>query len=107
FFGSRLPAHLTHDEAVAQLREQGNERTADLVDAMNVVPGHGIDFAALTHVLLLVMALYAGASLLMWLQGYILNHIVQRTVRKLRADVDAKLMRVPLSYFDRQPHGEV
>ena len=107
FFGSRLPAHLTHDEAVAQLREQGNERTADLVDAMDVVPGQGIDFAALAHVLLLVMALYAGASLFMWLQGYILNHIVQRTVRKLRADVDAKLMRVPLAYFDRQPHGEV
>jgi ATP-binding cassette, subfamily B, multidrug efflux pump len=55
----------------------------------------------------LVMALYVGASLLMWLQSYILNFVVQRTIKKLRADVDAKLMRVPLAYFDRQPHGEV
>ena len=53
------------------------------------------------------MALYAGAVLFMWLQGYILNHLVQRIVNRLRADVDAKLMRVPLGYFDRQPHGEV
>src|SRR4029079_8329037 len=76
-------------------------------DAMPVRPGHGIDFTALLHLLEFVMALYAGASLLMWLQGYILNHVVQRTVKKLRTDVDAKLMRVPLAYFDKQQHGEV
>jgi ATP-binding cassette subfamily B multidrug efflux pump len=72
---------------------------------MHATPG--IDFDALARVLVIVMSLYAGSSVLMWLQGYILNHVVQRTVRKLRADVDAKLMRVPLAYFDRQPHGEV
>jgi ATP-binding cassette, subfamily B, multidrug efflux pump len=105
FFGSRLPANLTHDQAVAHLRASGNSRTADLVDAMHVVPGHGIDFDALAHVLGLVLLLYLGASLFMWLQGYILNHVVQRTVKKLRTDVDAKLMRVPLAYFDRQQHG--
>jgi ATP-binding cassette subfamily B protein len=107
FFGSRLPANLTHAEAVANLRASGNGRTADLVESMNVQPGHGIDFGALGHVLLIVLALYVGASILMWMQGYILNHVVQRTIRKLRGDVDAKLMTVPLSYFDRQPHGEV
>jgi ATP-binding cassette subfamily B protein len=107
FFGSRLPANLTHAEAVANLRASGNGRTADLVESMNVQPGHGIDFGALGHVLLIVLALYIGASILMWMQGYILNHVVQRTIRKLRGDVDAKLMTVPLSYFDRQPHGEV
>jgi ATP-binding cassette, subfamily B, multidrug efflux pump len=74
---------------------------------MDVQPGQGIDFDALAHVLLIVMLLYVGAAILMWLQGYVLNHVVQRTVRKLRADVDAKLMRVPLGYFDGQQHGEV
>jgi ATP-binding cassette, subfamily B, multidrug efflux pump len=107
FFGSRLPAGLSHDEAVAGMRANGHERTADLVDAMNVQPGHGIDFTALIHVLVLVMVLYIGASLLMWMQGYFLNRVVQRTIRALRGAVEAKLMRVPLSYFDRQPHGEV
>ncbi len=86
---------------------KGGHVNTEIAAAMNVQAGHGIDFTALAHVLVLVMTLYAGASLLMWLQSYILNHVVQRTVRKLRADVDAKLMRVPLAYFDRQPHGEV
>jgi len=79
----------------------------ELAAKLHAHPGRGIDFAALAHVLLLVMCLYVGASILMWLQGYILNHVVQRTIRKLRGDVEAKLMRVPLAYFDRQPHGEV
>ena len=46
---------------------------------MHGAAGHGIDFAALAHVLVLVMALYVGASLFAWLQGYILNYVVQRT----------------------------
>ena len=80
FFGARLPANLTHAQAVANLRAAGNSRTADLVDAMNVQPGHGIDFDALAHVLVVVLAIYIAASLFMWLQGYMLNHVVQRTV---------------------------
>lgn len=79
----------------------------DLAQAMHVQAGQGINFGALADVLALAMALYAGAVLFMWLQGYILNHLVQRVVNRLRAEVDAKLMRVPLGYFDRQPHGEV
>jgi len=80
---------------------------ADMVQKLDVVPGQGIDFGALAEVLLLVLGLYIGASLLAWLQGYILNHVVQRTVKQLRSDAEAKLMRVPLSYFDKQQHGEV
>jgi ATP-binding cassette, subfamily B, multidrug efflux pump len=79
----------------------------DLAQAMHVRAGQGVDFGALADVLALAMALYAGAVVFMWLQGYILTHLVQRIVNGLRADVDAKLMRVPLGYFDRQPHGEV
>jgi len=107
YFGQKLPATMTHDQAVAMFEKQGNHRTAEMIDAMNVQPGHGIDFASLLDVLVLVIVLYAFASLFMWLQGYVLNIVTQRTVKKLRADVEAKLMRVPLSYFDGQPHGEI
>lgn len=107
YLGRQLPAGASHDEAVAQLRAAGNARTADLVARMDVEPGHGVDLGALADVLLWVLAIYVAASLLLWLQGYLLNLVVQDTVRTLRADVDAKLMRVPLAYFDRQPHGEV
>ena len=107
FFGSQLPADQTHAEAVATLRSEGKEQVAEMVAAMDVTPGQGIDFEALAQLLGLVLVLYVGASLFMWLQGYLLNHVVQRTVRRLRSDVEAKLMRVPLAYYDGQQHGEV
>ena len=69
--------------------------------------GPGIDMTSLAEVLITVMLLYGGASLFLWMQGALLNHVVQRSVRRLRADASAKLMRVPLSYFDGQQHGEV
>ena len=108
YFGGQMPASLTHDEAVAAIRAQGDDHKADLVDAMDVQPGHGIDFeGGRPHARVRGAAVPTGASMLMWLQGYILNFVVQRTIKKLRSDVDAKLMRVPLVYFDRQQHGEV
>ena len=47
------------------------------------------------------------ASIFMWAQGYLVAGVVQRTVYRLRADVEAKLNRLPLSYFDKQPRGEI
>ncbi|HEY4244495.1 MAG TPA: ABC transporter ATP-binding protein [Kofleriaceae bacterium] len=105
--GAKLSPLLTKAQVVAQLRHAGETRKADMIDAMHVVPGHGIDFERVGTLLLLVLCLYAAASLFMWLQGYVLNTVVQRTVKRLRGEVEAKLMRVPLAYFDGQPHGEV
>jgi len=45
--------------------------------------------------------------LLGFLQGWLMNEAVQRTTLKLRADVESKLHRLPLRYFDRQPRGEL
>jgi ATP-binding cassette subfamily B protein len=67
----------------------------------------GIDFAALRRVLLAVLALYLAASTLQYLQSYLLAGIVQRTMYRLRADVEAKLNRLPLRYVDRQPRGDL
>jgi ATP-binding cassette subfamily B protein len=61
----------------------------------------------LRNVLMLVVALYLGAFLLSWLQGYILNGVVQSTVYDLRSDVEDKLNRLPLRYFDGAPRGEL
>ena len=80
---------------------------ADLIAGMDVVPGQGIDFGALGHVLLLALGLYVAASVFGWMQGYLLNGVVQRTVFQLRSDVEDKLNRLPLRYFDTQPRGEL
>jgi ATP-binding cassette, subfamily B, multidrug efflux pump len=68
---------------------------------------HAISFTDLRFWLVLALVLYAASSLFAWMQGYVLNHLVQRTVRGLRSDVQAKLGRLPLSYFDTQPRGEI
>ncbi|MCB8957419.1 MAG: ABC transporter ATP-binding protein [Nocardioides sp.] len=77
------------------------------VQDMDVVPGQGVDFGAVADVLLLALAVYAGASLLGWLQGFVLNTVVQNTIRQLRQDVEDKINRLPLGYFDRSPRGEL
>ena len=105
--GRGLPAGPTEAEAAAAARAAGDETTANLIEAQDVVPGMGIDFGALGAVLLGVVALYVGASLFGYAQGYLLNGIVQRTVRTLRSDVEDKVNRLPLGYVDGRQRGEV
>jgi len=100
FLGSRLPA----GPAVGP-RPGGS--MADMVEGMGVVPGVGIDFTALRNTLALTLGLYVVSALCAMAQGRILNRIVNRVVQGLRADVEAKLHRLPLSYFDRQQRGEI
>ncbi|WP_019204281.1 ABC transporter ATP-binding protein [Tsukamurella sp. 1534] len=69
--------------------------------------GPGIDFDRVGTILLWVVGLYAGSSLLQFAQGYLLNGAVQKVMYELRRQVEEKLNRLPLSYFDRQPRGEL
>ncbi|HZW44095.1 MAG TPA: ABC transporter ATP-binding protein [Dermatophilaceae bacterium] len=105
--GGRLPAGATKAQAVAQLRATGQARIADMVSAMDVVPGRGVDFGAVGYVLLAVLVLYVAASVLSWLQGRVATVIVQHAVYEMRAEVEAKFSRMPLSYFDSKPRGEL
>ncbi len=105
--GRRLPDGVTKEQAIDQLRADGQDTFADMLGGMDVTPGQGVDFSALRWVLLGVLALYAGAALFTWLQAYLLNEVVQRTMLRLRADVEEKIHRLPLSYFDRSPRGDV
>jgi len=70
-------------------------------------PGPGIDFTELGRLLMIVLALYIAASLLQWWQGYILNALVMRVVYRLRAEIEDKLNRLPLSYFDTRQRGDL
>jgi ATP-binding cassette, subfamily B, multidrug efflux pump len=107
YVGKRLPAGLTIEQVIAAARASGNTNLADMLARMHVVPGQGIDFGALGSVLMLALGLYVASAAFGWLQGYLLNDVVQRTVFRLRADVEDKLNRLPLQFFDRQPRGEL
>jgi ATP-binding cassette subfamily B protein len=107
FIGKQLPPGVSKQQAVQQLRANGQGRFADLVSGMQVVPGRGIDMHALGWVLVGVLFLYVAASVFSFLQGRVLNLVVNTTIYGLRSDVEDKLNRLPLSYFDKQPRGEV
>ncbi|HEX7428890.1 MAG TPA: ABC transporter ATP-binding protein, partial [Mycobacterium sp.] len=105
--GRQLPAGLTKEQAIEAARARGDNTFADLLSGMNVIPGRGVDFGAVGRTLLLALALYLVAALLVWLQARLLNVVVQRTMVALRSDVEDKLHRLPLSYFDARQRGEV
>ncbi len=105
--GRQLPAGITKEQAIEAARARGDNTFADLLSGMNVVPGRGVDFAAVGRTLLLALALYLVAALLIWIQARLLNVIVQRTIMALRADVEDKVHRLPLSYFDSRQRGEL
>jgi ATP-binding cassette, subfamily B, multidrug efflux pump len=66
-----------------------------------------VDFDAVRRILLEVLGVYVAGSVLAWGQGYLLNDVVQGTVRRMRGDVEDKLNALPLEYFDQQPRGEL
>jgi ATP-binding cassette, subfamily B, fatty acid transporter len=105
--GRRLPAGITKEQAVEAARSRGDGTFADLLSRANVTPGTGVDFAAVGRTLLLALALYLVSALLVWAQFRLLNVTVQRTMVTLRADVEEKVHRLPLSYFDSRQRGEV
>jgi ATP-binding cassette subfamily B protein len=105
--GSRLQLGITKAQEVASLRAHGQGHLADMLAAMNVIPGVGVDFTRLGVVLGLAAAAYVLGAALSWAQGYIMAGIAMRTVYRLRQAVEEKLGRLPLSYFDSHPHGEI
>jgi len=107
FVSSQLQPGISQADQVAALRAAGEEDLANMLSAMNITPGEGIDFVRLTQVLIAVLALYIVASILGWLQGFVINVIMVRTMWRLRESVEAKINRMPLSHFDKVQRGDL
>ncbi len=105
--GESLPAGMSKAQAIAALQAQGKGQLAQVLSGMNVIPGRGIDFNQLGITLGLVALLYLLGAAFSWMQGYIMAGVAQRTVYGMRRDVEAKLARLPLQYFDSHPHGDL
>ena len=105
--GKQLPAGASKDEFVAGLRQAGDANFADMVSRMELVPGTGINFDKLTMLIAMVLLMYFVANIFLWLQGYVLNVIVMKVIRRLRDDTEKKLNRLPLNYFDTRQRGDV
>jgi|tagenome__1003787_1003787.scaffolds.fasta_scaffold20979914_2 ATP-binding cassette subfamily B multidrug efflux pump len=104
----QVPEGTSQQQVVEHLQQTGDDKQASIIASMkDFVVGQGVDFTAVAHVLILVLAVYVAASLLSWLQGYLLNDVVQATIFRMRSEVEDKVNALPLSYFDEQPRGEL
>lgn len=107
FISTQFPIGITQAQAVASLQAEGKTDQAQMVASMTLTPGLGVDFTALAQLLSLIVVIYVFSSLLSWAQNYLMAGVTQRTIFRLREDVDHKLGRLPLKYFDTSSRGDV
>ncbi len=105
--GKRLPKGMSKQQAIALLRSRGEGQLADMIRGMSLTPGRGVDFGHLGVLLGLAAAVYLLGATFNWAQGYVMAGVAQRTVYRMREDVESKLARLPLRYFDRHSHGDI
>ncbi|WP_405443072.1 ABC transporter ATP-binding protein [Streptomyces niveus] len=105
--GRQTPGGVSKEDTVSRLREAGDGGLADLLSGVDFTPGQGIDFDAVGRVLMVALAVYVAAGLLMLVSTRLSIRVINLTIYRMREDVQAKLSRLPLSYFDRQQRGEV
>ncbi|MEW2631576.1 ABC transporter ATP-binding protein [Streptomyces sp. NPDC048389] len=105
--GRRMPDGISKEQAVEGLRQDGDDGLADMLSGVDFVPGRGIDFGAVGDVLLLALAVYVAAGLTMLVATRLSIVVINRSVYRMREEVQAKLERLPLSYFDKAKRGEV
>ncbi|MEU3075455.1 ABC transporter ATP-binding protein [Streptomyces laurentii] len=105
--GRQMPAGATKEQALAGLRAKGDSGMADMLSGVSFTPGKGIDFGAVGEILGVALLVYVLAGLLMLVSTRMSIKVINRTVYRMREDVQAKLARLPLSYFDKAKRGEV
>lgn len=71
------------------------------------VPGATFDFSAIWQIVVTLIGLYLFSSLFAYIQQYVMASVAQKTVYTLRKEVNEKLARLPLKYFDERTHGEI
>lgn len=107
FISKKFPAGTDRETVIDQLVAGGQTDQADMLRAMDFVPGAGIDFRALATILILAFSVYLFGSLFGYIQARVLNVVVQRAMHRLRLRVEDKIHRLPLRYFDRVQRGEL
>jgi ATP-binding cassette, subfamily B, multidrug efflux pump len=105
--GRQFRAGLSRAEVIADLRARGQGTIAALIGSANFSPGRGIDLAEIGRILLVTLGLYGLSGFCWILQGRQATTAIQDAAYRLRADAEAKLARLPLSYFDASRRGEL
>ncbi|MFD5617900.1 ABC transporter ATP-binding protein [Streptomyces yangpuensis] len=105
--GREMPAGATKQQALDGMRARGEDGMADMLSGTDFTPGQGIDFGAVGVVAVWALVVFTLAGLLMLVATRLSNHVMNGTLYRMREELQAKLSRLPLSYFDQQKRGEV
>ncbi|MEU1510745.1 ABC transporter ATP-binding protein [Streptomyces sp. NPDC005811] len=105
--GRQMPDGASKEQVLDSMRERGEGQVADMLKSTDFTPGKGIDFDQVGEVLLFAVGVFLVAGLLMAVATRLVNRAVNRTMFRMREDVQTKLSRLPLSYFDKRQRGEV
>jgi len=102
-----MPENTTKEEAIQMLKLSGNDQIAEMIGPMNIVPGQGVNYNRLIQILLTLLGIYGLSALFNWLQQYLMAGVSQKSIYNLRKEVDNKLSKLPLKYFDSHSHGDI
>ncbi|MET9318858.1 ABC transporter ATP-binding protein [Streptomyces sp. NPDC003038] len=105
--GREMRDGTTKQQALDAMRAEGRDGMADMLSGTDFTPGKGIDFGAVGVVALWALVVFTLAGLLMLVATRLSNHVMNGSVYRMREELQAKLSRLPLSYFDQQKRGEV
>ncbi|MEJ8657171.1 ABC transporter ATP-binding protein [Streptomyces sp. MS1.AVA.4] len=105
--GREMREGTTKEQALDGLRAQGSDGLADMLSGVDFTPGRGIDFGAVGDILLVALVVFAASGLLMLVATRASIVVINRTMYRMREDIQDKLSRLPLSYFDKAKRGEV
>ncbi|OOR16110.1 MULTISPECIES: ABC transporter ATP-binding protein [Bacillus cereus group] len=78
-----------------------------LVSKVSGAPGAAIDFTYIGNIVILLLGLYILSTVFGIIQGYIISGVAQKVSYNFRKEIDEKINRMPLKYFDKTTHGEV
>ncbi|WP_440604390.1 ABC transporter ATP-binding protein [Bacillus sp. GB_SG_008] len=78
-----------------------------LVSKITGAPGAAIDFTYIGNIVVILLGLYIASAVFGIIQGYIISGVAQKVSYNFRKEIDEKINRMPLKYFDKTTHGEV
>lgn len=104
---AQMPEGVTKAQVIQGLEARGETTLAQMLEPMDITPGTGVDFDGLARILIGLIFIYLGSSFFAWLQQYLTAGVSQGMVYHLRGEVDDKLTRLPLKYFDDHPRGDI
>lgn len=87
----------------------GNATTIIFEGVMNIIADNGIgmDFDGIKEIIYIMLGLYIISAIFSYLQRFIMTNVSMKITYKLRKDIQAKINKLPLKYFDKKSYGEV